>query len=418
MRYDLIRKRPVLASGILAVGVVVYWLVQQPRLWTLADPLIDPYWIVMSWVWFVPIAVSAIFDSHRRRRFWLVLAYAILTGLLAARRGYFVVPVIPLPTALVALPLFLVVNLGLALLAEGISQDILKHLRRFDFDGWCHACGRVLFDEDRQSASCPRCEAPPSMAWGADEPDEPGTPRDRPTGSLRFGTVVTAACFLIPPVYFHLALSDEAALGRVAAGQDWSQGAAIFPLRPTDVLAPQFHVLWSTGPTPVRLDVLPVPFELKSRARAEAYRTVIDRQLRQAGLSRLPIPLLDPFEVNHRLSWAKFAPVGSLPFSAGAVSLAPGGPGRLRLSFREWSAQIAVAEPIEQAAVEGPVQMLALRIGQGYWTFLEYGGMAQLYYTSPQFGLGPPVQPTEFPDRLGIPSGNAPLPIDPPVISR
>ena len=42
MHYDVIKKRPVLATLLLFGGIIDYWLLQEAWVWKLLGPLIDP----------------------------------------------------------------------------------------------------------------------------------------------------------------------------------------------------------------------------------------------------------------------------------------------------------------------------------------------------------------------------------------
>ena len=74
-------RRPNFATGILVLGAIGYALLCSPAIGRRGYPPIDPFWLGVTYMWFLPVCVSALFDSVKfpSRRHQLMI-YALATA--------------------------------------------------------------------------------------------------------------------------------------------------------------------------------------------------------------------------------------------------------------------------------------------------------------------------------------------------
>lgn len=88
-----IARRSDLACAILAIGAVAYALLCVPAIGRRGYPPIDPFWLGVTHLWFVPVGLSGVFDSYsfKSRRRQLAL-YAIVTAFFNAGTIHTITP--------------------------------------------------------------------------------------------------------------------------------------------------------------------------------------------------------------------------------------------------------------------------------------------------------------------------------------
>ena len=86
-------RRPELATAILVLGAIAYAVLCGPAIGRRGYPPIDPFWLGVTYMWFLPVCVSALFDSVKfpSRRHQLVI-YALVTAFFNAGTMGGVVP--------------------------------------------------------------------------------------------------------------------------------------------------------------------------------------------------------------------------------------------------------------------------------------------------------------------------------------
>src|SRR5262245_21576657 len=106
----------------------------MPAITTRGYPPIDPFWYGVTFLWIVPPAFSALFDSWSfTTRRWHLLAYALATAFFNSGTSVDVVPrsMHPIPMLVLTLVVYGPVHLALTFVAEGILQWILGCSRTF-----------------------------------------------------------------------------------------------------------------------------------------------------------------------------------------------------------------------------------------------------------------------------------------------
>ena len=125
-------RRPDISLGILVVGAIAYVFLCLPAISQRGYPPIHPFWLDVTTMWFLPVCLSALFDScaFTSRRYHL-LAYSLFTAFFDAGTQHYMTPrhmtpvVMLVSTILYHGPLHLA---GTALL-ELVMQLILSRCR-------------------------------------------------------------------------------------------------------------------------------------------------------------------------------------------------------------------------------------------------------------------------------------------------
>ncbi len=317
-KYEYISRRPILAIVILMAGASTYGVLCQPAIWTRGYPRLNPFWDFIPWLWFGPVIISGIFDNRLKRRFWTLMAYAILTGVVAGATVTNLVPkrvtwhFVLTNSFLFAVP----VHLFVTWLAERYGQRWLSRFRRFSDEETCVECGYKLC-----FLSVPRC---PECGTPFDEErltveSLSVVPTNRPWRV--WSTLVVSILILIasPFVYGSVMLSLAERRGRAEALRDWEIGVA--EMRVDVALNPWFyHRMGATDP----LSGLKIRIYWKANnpkaglcewLRHRAYAAIVEQKLLAVGKDCLTTHLYSFDELASLMAEAEWKPIQKLPFT-------------------------------------------------------------------------------------------------------
>ena len=130
---------PELASGILVLGATAYAFFCIPAIRTRGYPALDPFWVAVTWMWFLPVCVSALFDSIKFSNRWnQLIVYALVTGFVNAGTIGGVVPRSINPVLILVSTIFYApVHFVVLLVLETVMQ-------------WLYSFGRTLVENKSQ----------------------------------------------------------------------------------------------------------------------------------------------------------------------------------------------------------------------------------------------------------------------------
>ncbi len=220
---EILRRRPVLAVAVLAIGWVSYWILCSPSIGRRGYPEIDPFWLAMPKLWIVPILISAIWEDHRRRRLVSLLGFSMLTGFVHAGTIITVVPnYVTYPEMLLRTIFWGPVHFVVCLVIEAASQRLLHRFRCFEDSTSCLICGYSLLK--LTVARCPECGEPFDGRILTEPQAIVG--REWPSRTVRLAGIVVVCTALFPVGYRAACLETAEARGRACAERDWRAASA------------------------------------------------------------------------------------------------------------------------------------------------------------------------------------------------
>jgi hypothetical protein len=312
MSTDYLHRRPIRAAGILLVGALAYGVLSLPAVTERGYPRIDPVWQAVPWLWFIPIAISGVYDDGRRRRIGSLVTYGLFAGFILA--GVMTPSLTPRRVSVLGMLIgtaFLgPVIVGLGLLVERGVQKFLRHVRVFVDDDRCARCGYCI--RHLPLARCPECGTPfDERRLGIVNALLEPTPRPVRTRAVVAALLLATAA--IPPVYQWIALRQAAHRGWMIAKQHWSQGKAVLFLEGTRW--PDFQ--WEKWSPVDPLSGLPVRriFEGMERvAWQRAYSAAVEEELSKTGRGAITKCLLTHDEMIQGVNRLTLRTIDGLPF--------------------------------------------------------------------------------------------------------
>lgn len=294
LKKDRLFNNPTLARNILIAGAVIHFLLCIPLYGRRGFPEPDPAWLSMIWLWIPAIPISAVFERFGRRRlkhlasYMLAAAFAVSWCIISAVPSYRT----PVEAAIEA-PLFFVLLAPFAALLEMVSQVIATCIRKFISVNRCEECGYCI--RHLSEPRCPECGTPfdPVLLDPNCDPEE--TPFWR-RHTTRLILAIVVVLLLWPFGYRHWTFESYKNSGRQSAENDWANGSAKWYVSDaeqeamTDEQFERFNAAQNNEETMSGLMIERGWRDWQHETYETAYREVIERKLKEAGL---PPPSFD-----------------------------------------------------------------------------------------------------------------------------
>lgn len=288
MQRDRLVANPQLARLILTAGAALHFFLCGPLYGRRGYPEVEPFWLAMIWLWIPPVIVSAVFIPWNRQRARHLFIYSLVAGFIVSWGTVTLVPSRKHPIeAILEMTLFWpLVTAGITLV-ECLSRAVLRPLRQFvPEEAVCESCGYSLFG--LRDPRCPEC----GTAFDVCLLDPAYVPYTTPTPH-RWSTwliaIVLIASALWPPCWSEWAEGRAVRDARREAEADWAAGTITWYMTREEESdryqkgeEPRTGNDWQLSGK--RLRISGIWNDWRDHTSAVAYREVIQRKWREAGL--------------------------------------------------------------------------------------------------------------------------------------